>query len=284
VYQVYTLAGSTASRKLLATLPVQEPAYMHSFGLSEHYVILAEYPLVVNPLKMLLSGKPFAENLTWQPERGTTFLIFRKADGKLVGRYRCDPFFCFHHVNAFERDNELIVDLIAYRDAEIIRSLYLDALRNTSDDGPRQPPNELRRYTIAFNTGMVRYEALSDEWLELPRINYEHCHTKDYRFVYATGLHKQQPHDFSNQLVKVDIHQQSAKTWYQPGMYPGEPVFVASPDARSEDDGVVLSVVLDAVQGGSFLLVLDAGNFAEIGRVLAPHRIPFGFHGQFFAS
>jgi carotenoid cleavage dioxygenase-like enzyme len=282
-YQVYTFDKATSGRKLLSTLSVQEPAYMHSFGLSEHYVILVEYPLVVNPLKMLLSGKPFAENLRWQPERGTNFLIVRKSDGKLLGKYACDPFFCFHHVNAFERDDELVVDLIAYRDAEVIRSLYLDVLRCASTDGPRQPPNELRRYSITLTTGTIRQELLSDEWLELPRINYDRSHTRDYRYVYGTGLSKQQPHDFSNQLVKVNILERSAKTWYVPGMYPGEPVFVAAPNAQAEDDGVVLSVVLDAVQGGSYLLILDAARFTEIGRVPAPHRIPFGFHGQFFA-
>lgn len=32
------------------------------------------------------------------------------------------------------------------------------------------------------------------------------------------------------------------------GFYPSEPVFVASPDAAEEDDGVVLSVVLTPSQ------------------------------------
>lgn len=32
--------------------------------------------------------------------------------------------------------------------------------------------------------------------------------------------------------------------WEQPGFYPSEPVFVPSPAATEEDDGVVLSVVI----------------------------------------
>jgi carotenoid cleavage dioxygenase-like enzyme len=59
---------------------------------------------------------------------------------------------------------------------------------------------------------------------------------------------------------------------------------VAAPDAREEDDGVVLSVVLDAIAQRSYLLVLDAGSFEELARAEAPQRIPFGFHGQFFGS
>ena len=66
------------------------------------------------------------------------------------------------------------------------------------------------------------------------------------------------------------------------GCYPGEPVFVREPGNEDEDGGVVLSVVLDANAGRSFLLVLDAGTFEELARAEAPHHIPFGFHGQYF--
>jgi carotenoid cleavage dioxygenase-like enzyme len=45
---------------------------------------------------------------------------------------------------------------------------------------------------------------------------------------------------------------------------------------------VILSVVLDARQGRSFLLVLDARSFEEVARAGAPHVIPFGFHGAYF--
>ena len=40
----------------------------------------------------------------------------------------------------------------------------------------------------------------------------------------------------------------------------GEPVFVLSPKAQAEDDGVLLSVVLDPGTDASFLLVLDAAT------------------------
>jgi carotenoid cleavage dioxygenase-like enzyme len=44
---------------------------------------------------------------------------------------------------------------------------------------------------------------------------------------------------------------------------------------------VIVSVVLDGQRGRSFLLVLDAQSFDEVGRAFAPHVIPFGFHGEF---
>jgi carotenoid cleavage dioxygenase-like enzyme len=72
------------------------------------------------------------------------------------------------------------------------------------------------------------------------------------------------------------------KVWYQNGCYPGEPVFVPRPGASAEDDGVLLSVVLDTASRRSFLLVLDAARLEERARATVPHHIPLGFHGNHF--
>jgi len=45
---------------------------------------------------------------------------------------------------------------------------------------------------------------------------------------------------------------------------------------------VLLSVVLDARTGTSFLLVLDARDLSELGRADVPQHVPFGFHGSYF--
>ena len=50
-------------------------------------------------------------------------------------------------------------------------------------------------------------------------------------------------------VVKFDLAG-DVREWKQEGQYPGEPVFVARPDAQSEneDDGILMTVVLDAPQ------------------------------------
>ena len=85
-------------------------------------------------------------------------------------------------------------------------------------------------------------------------------------------------------LVKVDLAHTTTASWYEEGCYPGEPVFVATPEAADEDDGVILSVVLDAKKAASFLLILDASSFRELARAEVPHHIPFGFHGHYVAK
>ena len=274
-YVLYGLPAGGASRRVIARMPVKEPAYMHAFGMSGSYLILAEYPLRVNPLKLAFSGKPFIENYTWRGDEPVKFQVFERATGRHRGTYETDAFFCFHHVNAFERGSELVLDLCAYEDASVIDSLYLD------ETGPRGklPPVQLRRYTVDLDGGTVRSEPLADGNLELPRIDYGRRNTREYAYAYFTGSSE----DWIDRLVKVDVRDGTRSEWSEGGCYPGEPVFVREPGTEAEDAGVVLSVVLDARAGHSFLLVLDAGSFEEIARAEAPHHIPFGFHGQFFS-
>ena len=277
-YNVYNINDGTKSRNLIGSVSVEEPAYMHSFGMTENYVILVEFPLVVKPFDLLLSGKPFIENFSWKPDRGTRFIIMNKQNGNLVGTYQSDAFFAFHHVNSFEKDGEVFVDIIAYNDSAIVNALYLDVLRGQKDG--IIPVSQIRRYRIPIQGGIVKYDVISSDALELPRINYKKYNTKDYNFVY--GISTYSTNDFANQLVKVDILHKVSKIWFEKNCYPGEPVFVIAPNAVNEDDGVILSIVLDASNNNSFLLVLDAITFEEIARAEIPHHIPFGFHGQYF--
>ncbi len=274
-YRVVSVAGNGQTREL-ASIPVGRPAYMHSFALTERYIVLAEFPLVVNPARLALSGRPFIENYAWEPDRGTNFLVIDRSDGSVRARVEGPALFCFHHVNAFEDGEQLVLDLCAYDDPSIVQSLYLDRLRA----GAPAPQAELRRYRVPLGGGEAIAEKLADESLELPRIDYRSRNARPYRFVYGTG--SRDGGDFLNQLVKADVDSGDTRTWAEPGCYPGEPVFVPAPDQAREDDGVLLAVVLDARSESSFLLILAADSFEELARVQAPLRIPFGFHGAFF--
>lgn len=277
VYKILGVSPEARTREVVARLDVDRPSYMHSFGMTERYVVLSEWPIVVNPLDLLLRGKPFIENFEWQPERGTRFRILRKRDGAEVATCRADPAFGFHHVNAFEQGNEVVCDVVTYPDASIVDDLYLDRLRS---DAPTPGTGHLRRYRLPLDGGAASSTRQSDERLELPRIHEEAARARSYRYVYGVGTHA--PGNFTDQIVKIDVETGAAETWHEAGIYPGEPVFVPRPDATAEDDGLLLSVGLDPDRERSFLLVLNAASLEEQARAVVPHAIPFGFHGQFF--
>lgn len=274
-YRFFLLEPDAAKPKVLASAPVREPGYMHSFGLTERWLVLAEFPYVVNPRDLALSGRPYIENYRWKPERGTRFHLFDRVTGERTGPFEAEPRFGFHHVNSHEEDGDVVVDICTFRDAEIVQDLYLERLRAGK---PLSQPS-LERFRISTGDGTVTTEALVDHALELPRINYGRCNERPYRYVW--GVSDGPDSGWLEQIVKADVAERRTAVWEEPGSYPGEPVFVAAPDAEAEDEGVLLSVVLNGERGNSFLLVLDARSLDELARAEVPHHIPFGFHGQY---
>jgi len=294
-YVLFERSAEGTIRRPIAALPVDRPAYFHSFGLTEQYAILLESPLRLNPLS-LLSDRSFIESYAWDDDRQSNLLVFDRHAGELVERFSVDSCFVFHHANAFERDDEIVVDLIAFEDDSVIDSLFLDRLR--SGDIPA-PGGDLRRYRLSLSDGTVDEESLQSGPLEFPMINYRQVSTQPYRYLYAAGHtvshspeadQQREPTGLLNALVKIDLETDSKTVWSEPDSYPSEPVFVAreppetptvEADSR-EDDGVVLSVVLDTDTERSVLVVLDAGSFSEIARAELPAAFPFGFHGQWY--
>jgi carotenoid cleavage dioxygenase-like enzyme len=280
-YHVVRIADGTFRRETIASIATDKPAYLHAFATTERYVILIEYPLVVRPLDLLLRRKPFIENYRWEAGRGTRFHLIEKDGGALAGTYESDATFAFHPINAFDERDAVVVDIAAYDDATIVSDFKLERLRA---DGARPLARpSFRRFRLVPGKTAAAVETLGTAAPELPTVSRTHA-ARPYAFAY--GVDASGPDEWTafGSLVKIDARDGSVTRWSAAGAYPGEPVFVPRPGATDEDDGAVLSVVLDARAGTSYLLVLDGRTFAEQARAVAPHHIPFGFHGMFRAA
>jgi carotenoid cleavage dioxygenase-like enzyme len=276
-YRLFAIDQKTGRQTVVANIPIGQPAYMHSFAMTQQYLVLAEFPLVVHPLRLAFSGRPFIQNYRWEPERGVRFHVVEKDSGRVVRTASGDPFFAFHHVNAFEDGDSLVIDVVVHADAAIIDQFYLDGLRSAKSV---TATGRIARLRLSAS-GEVTRESLSDTPLELPRFNYARAAGKRHRYVYGVGCRI--AGNFLDSLVKLDLDEGAAGAWFEEGCYPGEPVFVPS-GGVDEDDGVILSVVLDVRRAASFLLILDAATFRELARADVPHHITFGFHGNYFAE
>lgn len=274
-YRFFRLGPDSNEPEVAAEIPVKRPSYQHSFGLTPNWFVLAEWPFVVNPVSIPLSGRPYIENYRWKPELGTRFWLLPREGGATLGPFETEPWFAFHHINAYEEDDGTVVaDVSVFPDSGIVEDLYLERLR--AGKPVAQP--EVRRFRVDPESG-VTSERLVDQGFDLPRINYGRCSERPYRYAWGVGTGGS---GWLDKIVKGDVVEGTSLSWAEENCFPGEPVFVARPgDGTEEDDGVLLSVVLDASGGRSFLLVLDAGDLSEVARAEAPHHIPFGFHGQF---
>ncbi len=276
-YRLFSIADADGSERVVAEMGIDKPAYMHSFAMTERYLVLTEFPLVVDPLRLLFASEPFIRNYRWTPERGLRFHVFEKDSGRLVRSVQTDPVFGFHHVNAFEDASNIIVDFVAYKDAQIIDQLYLARLRAGE---PVDATGLLTRYVVPLQgSGPVTAKPINATMIELPRTDYDLVAGRPYRYVWGIG--RRTKDGFLDMIVKIDVGSGEAQTWWQEHCFPGEPVFVPAPDRKQEGEGVLLSVVLDAQRGRSFLLVLDAQTLKEAARAECPHLIPFGLHGSF---
>ncbi|WP_330630602.1 carotenoid oxygenase family protein [Halocatena halophila] len=274
-YTVVRIADG--KREPIASIAVDRPCYMHSFALTPTYVVLVEFPYAMNPFTFRLSDRPFIEQFDWRPERGTRLLVFDRSSGRLLAKPRMDAFFALHHVNAFERPGELLLDLLTYPTPKIVEAFSLDSIRN---DRMSIPSGRLRRVRLTIDDWLVSSRTLVASPLEWPQI-VGHRRTHPYQFVYGVG--KSDPSSFYDRLLKLETTGRTT-CWHEPATYPGEPTVVPAPTPASEDDGVVLSLVLDGTDERSFVLVLDGETFTELARVPLDHPIPYPRHGQYYST
>jgi carotenoid cleavage dioxygenase-like enzyme len=276
-YHVHELHGPT-DREHVVSIDVDEPAYMHSFALTPDHVVLTEFPFVVDPMQFLRPGRqgPFVEQFDWKPERGTRFIVVDRDAGRVVAEPRADAVFGFHHVNAYEAADELVVDLETVPSADAIESLYLEELRSGSLDALAGRPE---RFRVDPDAGTVERRELYDGGTALPTVPPARW-GREYRYCYAQRTERPVT-EWPTAVAKVDVGTGEAAVFRDGGNNLGEPIFVPGP-GDAEDDGVVLTVALDTAAERSELLVLDGPTMEERARAPLPHAVPFDFHGRYF--
>lgn len=260
------------NRTVLASIPAPRPAYMRSFGMTDKYLIFTEVPLSVNPFNLLMASGSFIDNFEWLPKSGTIIHIVDKKSGK-VTQHTVDPFFMLHHINAFEDKDAICFDIITYPDHNIIKTTLLERMRNPSPQ--LVPTSYLMRYTLDTKKKIISKKQLSSKTFEWPVINPAYAQ-QPYRYIFGLSALDQ---DLACQIVKIDLESDDTLHWLESGCYPGAPIFVAKPEAKKEDEGALISLVLDSNKKKSFILVLDAITLKEIGRAYLPCHVPCGARG-----
>jgi carotenoid cleavage dioxygenase-like enzyme len=258
-------------RRVLARMPVKNPAYVHSFAQTEQFIIIVESPLRLSAADLILGTKPYVKCYQWHDHMGTRFLVVSKQDGSY---FVCDyeNRFFFHQVNAFESGDVIELDLLTYPDATILDSLRLENLRT----GGKVPISQPERIQINLKTKEVRGAYLDSCGMELPRINHRGFDCRRYRFVYGAGASSST--SFFDSLVKLDSEAGSHIKWSRPNCYYSEPLFVPRTGGEVEDDGVLLCIELDGRQKRSRLIIVDARSMQLMAETPTSNTVPFGFH------
>lgn len=289
-YRVFGVSASTGETTILATFP-GTPAYLHSLLITEDYVLLCVWNAHLNPIKIAEGSFMEAIMPTDSTQPAMWYVIDRKHGQGLVATYESPAFFCFHTINAWQESStedpnqiDIIADLVKlYYDNLISSSAKAKALAQNRGDSlrssfarfrlPLVPPSP----TTLIKKATIEWEVCKSLSPELPTMNPAFV-TQKHRYVYATTVGGGST--FTDGIVKLDSETKEIRIWSRHGHSPGEPIFVTDPAGTSEDDGVLLSVVLDGALGKSYLLCLDARYLTELGRAQVDGPVAFGFHGQ----
>lgn len=277
---------ATNKREIVASIPVKELRYMHSFAASENYAIFFVNP-VYGDLSKLLKTTQILSTMDWHGDEPTQVKVINLKTGE-VTHLETNATMVFHHGNAYEQGNDTIyVDLISYADGSAVHEITLENFRD-SEKRKKLPFNsELVRYQIDLKEKRVvpmtfKYEPGFPRHFDFPKIN-DAYHGKHYCFLYgAAGKLGNFPVEV-HALVKKDVCEKGRDLAYvNLDQHMSEPVFVARPNSKGEDDGILLSPILDTTTRKSYLYILDAKSMAVINRAELPTVVPYNFHGSFF--
>ena len=131
------------------------------------------------------------------------------------------------------------------------------------------------RWRMNMKTGEATEAALDELNSEFPRVNERFTGAKTrYGYGVSRTWH-------SSAFLKYDFEKGTReKHELGRGHVAGEGVFVPRPDAKTEDDGWLVSLTHDRVEGRSELRVVDCRELRAdpVVRVRIPQRVPYGFH------
>ncbi|HEV2614509.1 MAG TPA: carotenoid oxygenase family protein [Gammaproteobacteria bacterium] len=276
-YHIYKIKPNSKKRELIKTYISAKPFYMHSFSITANYVILFKSPFMMNQFRLML-GLPFNSCVSWQKNTPSYFIIIDRKDGS-VREIEAEPFLCFHSVNAYENNHELLLDLICYEGGNPYAEL---TLANLKSEHPEFHHGELRRYMIDLNTLRARKEILSTDSIEFPRLNYKKINGENYNFMYTAAM-TDRNQKLYNALQKNNIQTGHSLRFEKANTYFGEAVFIPKPDSPIEDDGILLSIVFNTKTQCSSLVMLDAQTMQQRAEISLPFHLPLGLHGNFFS-
>lgn len=256
-------------------------AFIHDFAITPNYCIFLQNPISFNPLPFLFGMRSASECLSVDQKQPTKLLVIPRHGKGKVRSFTTEAGFVFHHVNAFEREGQVVLDSICYADFPKVRPD--EDFREVKF--ARIPPGHLWRFCMNLDTGTVDNQQLDGRGCEFPTIH-PRLVGQPYRYLYIGATHNPSGNAPLQAIMKVDLESGDRQLWSAaPRGFVGEPVFVprSTDSSEAEDSGWLLSLCFNAERECSELVILDAQdlNKGPVARLRLKHHVPYGLHGMF---
>jgi carotenoid cleavage dioxygenase len=275
-YLTYGVATAAGEISHLTTIDLPGPRLQHDMAITERFSIFLDMSMMWDPA-LLAQGKT---RVGFFRDKPTRFGILpRHAPGSQVRWFDTSPCYMYHTINAWEDGSRIV--LVG---CKIDSPLAFDP--HNPKDGPAVPTigflrlePRLHRWTFDLESGLVKEEQLDDTLAEFPRMDNRVLGRRS-RYAYS-GRIAPAPTMFFDGVVKYDT--EAGRSWvhrYPDGRFGGETVFAPRTGSKAEDDGYLLTFVVDEATGESELYVLDAAQVDKepVARIAIPQRVPTGYH------
>ncbi len=270
------------SGKLVHYVPIDLPGprLPHDIAFSENWTILNDLPVFWD--QDLLEKDIHAVRSHNIPSRFGLIPRYGKPDE--IKWFDAAPTYVLHWLNAYEEGDEVVMDgyfqenptpeplkdagqhghLMAYLDLHTLRA-------------------KLHRWRFNLKDGTTKEERLDDQIVEFGMINQQYAGRKN-RYVFSV---QSKPGWFLfTGFVKHDLETgTSENVQLEPGRYASESPFAPRINSQSEDDGYLVSFIIDENTGTSECILIDAKKFSEgpVCRIKLPHKISSGTHSTWVA-
>jgi all-trans-8'-apo-beta-carotenal 15,15'-oxygenase len=255
-------------------------SFIHDFAITENYCIFFQNPVSFNPLPFLFGTKGAGECVKFQPDRRTKIIIIPRnpRSGEGVKTIETKSGFVFHHVNAYEREQDrLTIDSICYASLPEV-----PAGKDFRDiDFADLEPGQLWRFDLNLATGTAQRKLLESRCCEFPTIDPTRVGLP-YRYAFIAAAQMDEGNAPLQGILKLDLAENNQQFWRAPSnCFTTEPMFVPRPQSSSEDDGWVIVMTYNGAIDRSEIVILDGLDLSTpIATLTLSHHIPYGLHGS----
>ncbi|CAH1774916.1 unnamed protein product [Owenia fusiformis] len=270
--------------------------YMHSFAVTENYAAFFATPCFFDFPNLMAEGTfDMKSAMRCDPNDPMVVHVVDLRTGKMTKLETKYPGLIIHFVNSYETDNgtKIVADCTHFPGFEQLTGINIPTMMNVEKRNKVETPNRLTRFTLDLTTLTVTTEHLHSmpsidsvmTHIDFPVINENH-RSLNYCNFWGTISKADNIHYGKWAIGKKNVcgNPNADLIWHKPNHYPMEPWFIPRPDATSEDDGVVITSILDGEKGKNYLAVLNGTTLEMMNYAYMPIHLPMDFHGRFIAN
>ena len=273
----YGVVDRTGKLKHYVPVPLPGPRLPHDMAFTANYSILNDLPVFWDE-ELLKRNVHAVREHRGLPSRFAVIPRFGNTED--IQWFEADPTYILHFLNAYEDGDEIVMDGY-FQEKPMPRPLAdapagFEHMMAYVDEHSFLP--KLHRWRFNLKTGQTREHHLDERVLEFGMFNQRYA-GKPYRYAYSTFT---KPGWFLFKgFVKHDL--ETGQSWsitLPEGRYASEAPFVPRIGATKEDDGYLVSFIIDENTGTSECILVDCKNFeaGPVVRIALPHKLSSGTH------